>query len=159
MQIEKEIFNKLLATNGLTGELQNMSPVDVNNARNNFNEIVKTGSSVTSWQNVKDFFEKSGADVKANPDGINWEISFETAHKKEKYFNLLTEIYKDGDVEPFERNELKLLQQKLGLSDEVVKNMEKQFKLKNKEPELKKEKEISNRSVKRTREREYGYSR
>lgn len=90
-----------------------------------FNEIVKNGNGFTVVSEVKDFFQKFGADVSESQNGF--KISFETAEKKQKYYNLLQEVYKDGDIEGYEKESLKQLQVQLGLSDSQVKSIEKNF--------------------------------
>jgi len=74
-----------------------------------------------------------------NESSDGWKITYETAEKKQKYFNLLQEVYKDGDVESFEREKLKQLQFHLGLSDSEVKVIESKFKEKTKERRKKQE--------------------
>ena len=98
-----------------------------------FNEISNNGFCVTVLSNIKDYYEKKGADIKTTENG--WKITYETAEKKQKYFNLLQEVYKDGDVESFERQSLKQIQFHLGLSDSEENMKEKNFKNKKREEE------------------------
>ena len=128
--IKKQIYNELSEPElprGIT------TVAELRSAQMVFNEISKNGFCVTVLPNIKDYYEKKGADIKTTENG--WKITYETAEKKQKYFNLLQEVYKDGDVESFERQSLKQLQFHLGLSDSEVNMIEKNFKNKKKEEE------------------------
>lgn len=135
--IKKQIYNELSEPNlpsGLT------TIAELRSAQMVFNEISKNGFCVTVLSNIKDYYEKNGADIKTTENG--WKITYETAEKKQKYFNLLQEVYKDGDVESFERESLKQLQFHLGLSDSEVNRIEKDFNKKIKEKEKKNEPKV-----------------
>jgi len=126
--IKKQIYNELSEPElprGIT------TVAELRSAQMVFNEISKNGFCVTVLPNIKDYYEKKGADIKTTENG--WKITYETAEKKQKYFNLLQEVYKDGDVESFERQSLKQLQFHLGLSDSEVNMIEKNFKNKKRE--------------------------
>lgn len=125
--IKKQIYNEL-SDPKIPGGLTTVA--ELRSAQIVFNEILKNGFSVTVLSNIKDYYEKKGADIKISENG--WKITYETAEKKQKYFNLLQEVYKDGDVESFERQSLKQLQFHLGLSDSEVNMIEKNFKNKRK---------------------------
>lgn len=128
--IKKQIYNELSEPElprGIT------TGAELRSAQMVFNEISKNGFCVTVLSNIKDYYEKKGADIKTTENG--WKITYETAEKKQKYFNLLQEVYKDGDVESFERQSLKQLQFHLGLSDSEVNMIEKNFKNKKRENE------------------------
>lgn len=128
--IKKQIYNELSEPElprGIT------TVAELRSAQMVFNEISKNGFCVTVLSNIKDYYEKKGADIKTTENG--WKITYETAEKKQKYFNLLQEVYKDGDVESFERQSLKQLQFHLGLSDSEVNMIEKNFKNKKREDE------------------------
>ena len=121
--IKKQIYNELSEPelpSGLT------TVAELRSAQMVFNEISNNGFCNTVLSNIKDYYEKKGADIKTTENG--WKITYETAEKKQKYFNLLQEVYKDGDVESFERQSLKQLQFHLGLSDSEVNMIEKNFK-------------------------------
>lgn len=132
--IKKQIYNELSEPelpSGLT------TIAELRSAQMVFNEISRNGFCNTVLSNIKDYYEKKGADIKTTENG--WKITYETAEKKQKYFNLLQEVYKDGDVESFERESLKQLQFHLGLSDSVVNIIEKDFNKKIKEKKKKNE--------------------
>ena len=143
--IKKQIFEELSSIDSLPRELSTIT--GLRSAQMTFNEIAKNGSCVTILSDVKSYYEKKGADIKTTENG--WKISFETAEKKQKYYNLLENVYKDGDVESFERQNLKQLQQELGLSDSVVNSIEKLF-IKEKKELNQEKKQLQNKKRKKS---------
>lgn len=144
--IKKQIYNELSEPElprGIT------TVAELRSAQMVFNEISNNGFCVTVLSNIKDYYEKKGADIKTTENG--WKITYETAEKKQKYFNLLQEVYKDGDVESFERQSLKQLQFHLGLSDSEVNMIEKNFKNKTQKKKIIKTKEQQSKAPKRKR--------
>lgn len=145
--IKKQIFDELSRTDKMPDGLT--TTFDVTASQMVFNEIVKKGNAVTFVSNIKDFYQKFGADISETQNG--YKISFETAEKKQKYFNLLQDVYKDGDVESFERENLKQLQHQLGLSDTEVSIIEKNFRNKHQKEKIFENKEQQSKAPKRKR--------
>ena len=92
-ELKNSIFNDLNQRN-LPKGISTLS--DFQSARSIFSEIVKSGKASTFNAEVGKYFKEKGAFVKMSPDGVNYEIRFESPDKSKKQEKSKSDDYERG---------------------------------------------------------------